>query len=91
MTFPIDVESTLLQYADDTFFHEFLALFLPVVNDCYRDGREGKPFSFKDDQFEEEEWGKATGKPITPWARTALHKMIGFCRDAYKQGQAENR
>ena len=87
MTFPIDVESTLRQYDKDTFFRKFLALYLPIVNDCYQDGREGKPFTFDDEQMTVEGWSKATGHPVTPWATTALHRMIELCRKAYDQGK----
>lgn len=88
MTFPIDVESTLQRYAGDEFFQEFLTLFLPVVNDCYRDGCDGKRFVFDDEQLTVEGWCRATGYRITPWAHTSLHNMIGFCRKAYECGQA---
>lgn len=86
MKFPIDVKSTVKRYDGDDLFQSYLNLFLPLVNDCYRDGRDGKPFLFDDEQLTVEGWSKATGHPVTPWARKALGRMIQFCRKAYTAG-----
>ena len=88
MKYPIPVDSVLERITDEK-FRELMGAILPVVNDCYTDGREGADFTFQDEPAEAKTWEEMTGRPLSKSERAVLHNMIGFCRDAYKQGRKE--
>ena len=90
MTYPIDVDRALhLIPEDDSYFREFMTVYLPLVNDCYRDGREGADFTFMDGPEEIKAWEKSTGQHVRPVSAKVVCNMIRYLRDAYEQGRTD--
>ena len=90
MKYPIDIQAAIIVMEPGK-ARELCAVAFQLVNICYQDGRNGKPFMWNDLDTELDMFRKALGKQPEYYHVRLINATIDFCRDAYQQGKADRQ